>query len=796
MPALRKKHDVSVYRFDQRNTPAEVAFFPKLATGNDPALAEAAKLLDVAESSKTARIVWIVATVFLSVSILSLLAHFILGALVRGAEGESWAMLVTVVTLIFSVVIAAVADLRFPHVSPLVALGLREPDAHRTPAQVDAVATEEEATVIEPGAVDWRDQLAIRGTETRLGEAVRWLVERERGGPIASVIMISDGRNNAGLSDAVAAEIAKEASINVHTIGMGSVKQPQSVRVVDLEAPARVYPGDQFTLKGYVQAYGLEGRTATLSLTSKEDGPQDAAEIPEQSTRITLPASGEVHPIEFKITPDAIGKRIFELRISSPSGSTSTVSEDEEKQRRKTARIEIIDRKNKVLLLAGGPTREYRFLRNLLFRDKSTELDVYLQTAKLGVSQEADNLLEAFPDQPQQMFDYDCVVAFDPDWRKLNAVQTDLLERWVAEKAGGLVTVAGPVYTPLWAEARRAPAHIDTIKSLYPVVFFGRGAASLLGQTGSESVSPVKFSEEGAKASFLWLDDSPEATSKGWGEFEGVYAYYAVKEIKPGAKAYAYLDEVSDVRGSLPILFAGQFYGAGRVLYMGTGEMWRLRAVDDGYFERFYTKVIRYVSEGRLLRDSSRGVLIVGKQRCLLGETVTVRAALSDSQFKPLAVPQVSAVLIPPKGAPEEIVLRRIEQAARDGMYAGQFTALEEGDYRIELPVTAGEEEEVLRQSVRVRVPDLEVQSPRRNDALLSTMAAQTGGKYFVGVAAATGQDSVSAVWNSISAKDLTAFLPGTPDRAFQQRLMSWLLALIAGALSLEWLIRRLNKLA
>ena len=56
-----------------------------------------------------------------------------------------------------------------------------------------------------------------------------------------------------------------------------------------------------------------------------------------------------------------------------------------------------------------------------------------------------------------------------------------------------------------------------------------------------------------------------------------------------------------------PILFAAQFYGSGRTFYVGSPELWRLRAVDEEYFDRFWTKVIREVGQGRLRRGTARG---------------------------------------------------------------------------------------------------------------------------------------------------------------------------------------------
>ena len=43
--------------------------------------------------------------------------------------------------------------------------------------------------------------------------------------------------------------------------------------------------------------------------------------------------------------------------------------------------------------------------------------------------------------------EYDVVIAIDPDWRELDENQVKLLKDWVANQAGGIVFVAGPVHT-------------------------------------------------------------------------------------------------------------------------------------------------------------------------------------------------------------------------------------------------------------------------------------------------------------------------------------------------------------
>ncbi len=794
LPELRQKHDVVVYRFDQNSQPAELASYTKVPIVNDEPEESAAE--QVAAALREMRWMLGIAGGILAVALIA----FIISRLFtpanpqKGSEPTSWALLVSMVSLIVALVVVAVASLRHPDVGLIAALGGPLPKQAEEAPDPSA----EDPNAEKKPEVVWREALNPIGAETRMGDAVRYVVDRERGGPIAGVIVLSDGNSNSGLDAGASFAVARDAGIPLYMVGLGSDRRPKNVRVVDLEAPARVYPGDRFAVTGYVQAFDLKDRNVKLELFSKpaDEGDEDAPEEFEEERRVRLLDDGEIITVKFDINPnDEQGRRRYRLAVQTVEGDL------DERDNVKTADVEVVDRKNRVLLMAGGPTREYRFLRNQLFRDKDTTVDVLLQTARPGIAQEAHDILFEFPTEADALFEYDCLVDFDPDWTKLTREQTDLLEQWIAEKAGGMIVVAGPVYTPKWS-GRRDDDALRTIESLYPVVFYRRGSVTLrLGRHEAETAWPLEFTRDGQEADFLWLGETARDSSLAWEEFEGVYGYYATDEPKPGAKVYSYFaDPDTAIDGHLPIYMAGHFYGAGRVFFQASGEMWRLREDDPSRFETYYTKLIRYVSQGRLLRDSSRGVLLVDKERCLKGDTIAVRAHLTDEQFQPLTQNEVQALLIPPQdfsqpnSIPTTLTLRRIEQSARPGMYAGQFTATQEGDYRVELPIAGSDQ--ILEAAVRSRLPDLEIERPQRNNALLSLAADQTGGYYFVGLEDALGRTGAAPLAGRLDPPDQETYLPGTPDRNFEQLLMTWLLALIAGALCLEWLLRRTSKLA
>ncbi|MCA9213427.1 MAG: hypothetical protein KDB27_10205 [Planctomycetales bacterium] len=785
--ALREKHDVSVYTFSDNSTPASVASYQKVKASHESTQVDPKAV--VLSAAKESRNLWTAAAIAIGIAMVAVFIHFFLGNRGRGAEGESWFLLIATVVAIVGFVFAGVANLRQPSITPAMAFGWRQLPDRLDDVRTPKIETKESAT--ETQTVDWNQVLAARGVETRVGDAIQSIVEQERGGPISGVVVITDGASNSGLGVAAIAEFAKQADVAVFPVGVGSSELPRNVRVVDMEAPARVFPGDNFTVKAYLQASGIPTHQVSVQLLSADTSTAVTNETPlnEQQKEITLSADNVV-TVDFEVTPDQVGKRLYSVKVQSIPGEIN------EADNVVSASVEIIERKNRVLLFAGGPTREYRFLRNQLFRDKETVVDILLQTAVDSTAQESNNLLEDFPESPDAMFEYDCLIAFDPDWSQLSSEQLQLVERWVAEKAGGMIAIAGPVHMPDWT--RGNDVRLTPIRSLYPVTFFSRiGASIQIGRSKSDTPWPPQLTDAGRAAPFMNLaEDDTKSPTAAWDDFEGVYAYYATKDAKPGATVYAYFsDPQTAVNDVLPVYLADQFYGAGRVAFLASGEMWRLRAEDDAYFQRFYTKLIRHVSQGRLSRDSSRGVLLADKERCVLGETVSVRAVLSNAQFEPLAADKVAATIVQPNGLRQPLTLLPAKQEAREGVFNGQFTALSDGNVVVELVVPESNNE-VLKREIRVRVPQLEIEKPQRNDAELAALADTTRGKYFVGLAEAFDDKSDSSLYAKLPVMDQQTYMPGTTDDAFQQRLMTWLLALITGALCLEWIIRRLSKLA
>jgi hypothetical protein len=523
------------------------------------------------------------------------------------------------------------------------------------------------------------------------------------------------------------------------------------------------------------------------------DEQESEAEILEDEQNVRLLTDGTPTSVEFNVSRDREGKRRYEIRVES-------FEEDLDlRDNSRRCLVEVVKQKTNVLLIAGGPTREFRFLRNQLFRDEEIFLNVWLQSALEGADQESDVLLTSFPETMEELYQIDCIVAFDPDWRQLSLPQTQLLEKWIAGQAGGLINVAGPVNTPQWTRQPRGDDAIDIIRKLYPVSFYSQGSSVLkLGRFGGGTAFPLEFSRQGRSAEYVWIGNSAGESQETWAKFDGVFGYYAVNDAKAGAEILAnFADPETAVDDQLPIYLASQFYGAGRVFFQASGEMWRVRRLNVDYFEQYYTKLIRWASQGRLSRDSTRGVLLTDRERCWMGDTIEVQAILKDAQDQFLQYPQVEASLITPDKLNQSIILRSNPNAASPGSFRGNFVAGSEGEYRINLPIPESPDLEVLTATVVASIPDLEKEKPQRNDAVLSKIAKNTGGAYFQSTVDFPKQpDNPESTAQLIPPQDQETIIAGTFDRFFKRKFMMWVLGILTTCLATEWILRRLQKLA
>lgn len=644
-------------------------------------------------------------------------------------------------------------------------------------------ATGEKRSIPEP-PLDWEEVLRPRGLETRLGESLAELIRQAAGRTLSGIVVLTDGVSNAGIDPTTAHDRALSTKTRLIAVGTGTTEQPVNLAVSEIASPTDVQMGDPFEITAFIQGNGLTGREIDVELLMKTESDNEPISVERKSA--VLPEDGLPVEVKFDRSPTEAGRVTYTIRASTPNRAAEFNTQDNQQ----SFSVNVFDRPTRVLLVAGGPMRDYQFVRNMLYRHKSFDVDVFLQSGSRGTSQESNNLLTSFPDAREQLYEYDVVMTFDPDWKSIEPATFKLIYDWVSLEGGGLVLVAGDVNTPELAgvtdpngTGAAGDERFKPLLDLYPVFLSSYFTASRIDQESGQPW-PIQFTKEGQTAGFLQLTDDPISSAARWKEFPGVYRCYATNGYKAGAKIYAYF---SDPRAAAepPILMAGQPLNKGFIFYLGSPEMWRLRAVSEDDYDRFWIKTIREVGQGRSKRGTKRGLLMPDSHKFLIGQTVRVRARVLDAKYEPLEVPTVSLEVYDPTGKPLTPARQLRRDPSSPGIFVGDFRVSLPGTYKLDL--TLPDSREQVTDEIVVALPKLEDENIRQNVRLLTDLVRDTGGKYL------TMEEAAS---------ELPALLPDRGEQFYiPERLRTlwdreWVMYLLVAILSVEWLTRKLLKLA
>ncbi|MGL4595107.1 MAG: hypothetical protein ACRCUY_10295 [Thermoguttaceae bacterium] len=646
------------------------------------------------------------------------------------------------------------------------------------------------------------------GEETALGDSLTEILQRERSLPLAGIILLSDGCRNSGQEISSALETAKNHRIPLFPIGFGQTILPFNVRIGAVFVPERIFPNDPFTLKVPVEMDGGDSSVPVSVEVWLNNGTEMSQHIPirlEQKEVIISPDG--ITETDFELRLTEVGKHNLTIKIIPPPEDHS--AEDDEYK----AEIEVIDRKDRMLLFASTPSRDYQFLSSQIHRDTSMTLDVFPSWTKLNtstsgispatntesnISQNAETVRDSFPATLTDMAQYDVVIAIDPNWRELAEEQINVLENWLARQGGGLIIIAGSSHQGDIAGWVSEPS-MEKIRTIYPVDFLARQSTFEHRYHADKQPWKLKFTRAGDESDFLRPFDDVSQSRLFWGNFPGFFGFFAVKGVKPTATLLASSSSPElPGRDETGALFVEQFYGAGRVLYIGSGELWRLRQSDLLAFEKVVTRMIRFVSQGRLHQDSDRGSLRTDKTRYPIGTIVPIRITAKDPQLTPLMEPIIPIEVETPSG--KHRIINATLDANVPGVYQGHVPLNEEGSwvFSVNLPGklsgthsgtlsgTKSEDDLQLMRTVQAHISDKERVHPKRDEPMLQEIAAKTGGIYY------PETSSAESVLDLLPIRSQRA----VPDMGAEERMMQLLLSVFLFSIFLEWTLRRLMRLA
>lgn len=616
--------------------------------------------------------------------------------------------------------------------------------------------------------------LAANGPLSNVERAVRRAVESLGSAPVAGVIVLSDGAFNHGATTEEVGRFARERGIPIYTVGIGDPTSPRNLRIAEMTAPQNVFKQDPFAITMRLSAQGMDGETVHLEFKERDAASGGNDQVLE-TRDLVVGAGGAMEPVTFRRRQERTGR--FTYTVAAPVLEFETVADDNERQ----ATVNVIDSRTRVLIVAGEPSWDYRFVSRLLERDQSIDVSCWLQSADLRAVRDGNTVIDHLPRLAEELFEYEVVILMDADPGELDEPWCRLIDTLVTDYGGGLLVTAARARTPAFM---RAP-ELEPLRALLPVTQ-DPDVDLLLNQVGhyQSSGAPIEIPETSFGHPILQLADDPVSTKIAWQGIGDVHWHYPVLREKPAATVLMRLADPR-MRNSYGghVLAAVQFVGAGRTGFIGFDGTWRWRRFGTEVFDRFWVQFVRYLSEGKLIAGTKRGMILTESDQFSIGETVPVTARVLDERYEPLKKEELTA-RVRVEGQQEEFTLRA--QPDRPGWFEGQFVPTRSGAHQIKVMIpSTGDPVEITRE-IRVSRSNLEILKPQMDRANLATLAEKSaGGKYFE----VDKMDELAAGLDDLHEEVSVRSRPQTLwDR---WPMLTWLI----GLLTVEWAVRKMRHL-
>jgi len=585
---------------------------------------------------------------------------------------------------------------------------------------------------------------------TQIGTVLREILDATSGAPVSGILLVSDGGSNQGDDPALWARRAGELGVPITTVGVGDPTPTRDVAVTEVLADRVVRKGNEVRVWVGLGQRGYGGSQAAVTLSRNGK--------PVASRTVRFGPSDAKTTVPFTFTPRDVGEFSYTVGVSRLTGETTAANNTRQFLQ------QVVDKKLRVLMVDGVPRWEFRYLKNAVLRDTQIGFACYLADAGGTPTPEGNLPVAAFPSDDRTLFSYDIVVLGDVPRSHFSETQLRALRRFVEDRGGSLVIIAGENHMP--------QEYSGTL--LEPVLPLAVGPEA-------ESLSfeePFRWTRTpaGAQDALLRMAPDPVADARIWQELPGMLWMAGAQRARPGATVLVVNTARPNAAGPRPVL-AVQPFGAGRCLMCMTDSTWLWRwRVGDRYFYRFWGQVLRTMTP----RDNPGGnrfaQIGVDRSEYRPGDRVALTARMLDEFYRPIRRPEVAARLSGPSGA-QSVLLRAIPGSP--GLYGTTIVAGGSGAYRIELapPVVTGP---ATYARFLVQQVSLEFQQPEMNEALLRRIAAASGGRFL-------GLEEVPGWVQRLPRRTLTVRSLRETDIWNAPILLLAALAL----LGLEWVFRR-----
>ncbi len=557
---------------------------------------------------------------------------------------------------------------------------------------------------------------------SNLSEALREVYDRFGAQNLGAVVLASDGVYNEGSNPAYAgAQIAAP----VYAVALGDTTPKRDLLVKRVFHNKIAYLGDKFTLQIDVAATNAAGSTTVLTVGKIADGQLRNL----QSIPVNIVGNDFFTTKEVLLEADQPGVAQYVIGVAKIPGEAVSANNVKE------IYIDVLDARQKLLLLANSPHPDLSALRQTLEQNKNYAVTVaYVSDPGLNVT----------------AFDF---VAF----HNLPSAANDLsgILKAMNEKRMPRLFIAG-MQTDYNA--------LNRVQGLVQAQSDGRQNDDVQGKVAAQ---------------FALFTLNPRIADE-LPKFNPVTSAFGTFSATPAAQMVL-KKRIGRVDTDQPLLAVGEQNGVRTGVFLGEG-LWKWRLFDylqhqnQEIFDEIFGKTIQYLS----LKEDKRKFRVTLDQSVFNeNEPIVMGAELYNDNYELINDPDASVVIRNQDGKEFPYTFNKVGKA-----YALDAGILPVGRYTYQASTAFNGQNLRAEGQFSIRALQLELFETTANHAVLRQLSAQYGGEMVF-------QDGLAGIAEKIKTKGAIKPVIYQTNKTNPFINLKWIFALLAGLLAIEWFLRR-----
>ncbi|MBN1986837.1 MAG: hypothetical protein JW761_11065 [Prolixibacteraceae bacterium] len=534
---------------------------------------------------------------------------------------------------------------------------------------------------------------------------------------IGAVIIAGDGIYNRGKNPV---NLLDEINFPVFTVGLGDTLEITDARIQNIRANRTAFSGNRFPVE--VEIYFSKLKNTPLRLTL-HDG-----ETQVEETVITPPNDDYVLTQQFILDAGSPGLKHFSARIEYAENERNTDNNRDEFV------INVLENKQKILILSDGPHPDIGAIKNTLDLQQTYEVSVFTEEP-----------------YPANLNEFNLII--------LNQLPTS------AKSAATIIEKA---------EENRLPLlFIVGNKTFLPQLNALKQGAEIIPLAGSGE--EVQATINPGYRIFTLSEEFSETVQR----FPPLIAPFADYETDPEFSTLLY-QKIKNIETAKPLIATGNINGRKTGFIFGEG-IWRWRLYNyyfqqnQARFNELVNQLVQYLA----LRENEDNFILDFQPVYAETEEVIFRAEVYNEAYKKITSEEVKIKMNNQTG--EEFDFTFDEQGENYFLNAGHLPT---GDYSFNAEVTVGNETFTETGNFTVTVVNIENTQSRANHQVLYQLAGLSGGKFYL------PEQTTRMLGDIQNGQELK------PTVYFQEMVnellnLRWLFVVVLVLLSVEWFLRK-----